>query len=213
MLDLSRQRWHDITPRITSQIAVFPGDTPFGREVLLHFAAHDTLELSTIRTTVHLGAHADAPSHYHPAGEGIDTRDLARYLGPCEVRHVPVPPRTRLTPGHLGSLPLRAPRLLLRTDTFRDPNVWDPDFAALSPELVDWAAAAGALLLGLDTPSVDLADDAALLSHNAVYRHDLAILEGLVLDAVPPGLYTLVALPLRLVGLDASPVRAILIEL
>ncbi len=213
MLDLTRQRWHDITPPITPDIAVFPGDTPFSRDVLLAFGRGDHLALSSIRTTVHLGAHADAPSHYHPDGIDIARRELSRYLGLCEVRTALVPPRTRLTPAHLGHAPLRAPRQLLRTGTFPQPNAWTPEFAALSPELVDWLAGEGAVLVGIDTPSVDLADDALLLSHAALFRHDLAVLEGLVLAEVPDGLYLLIALPLPLVGADASPVRAILVEL
>ena len=67
--------------------------------------------------------------------------------------------------------------------------------------------------MGLDTPSVDPFSSRDLPSHQAFLRHDMAILEGLVLDDVPEGLYELVALPLRLAGFDASPVRAILREL
>ena len=213
MLDLTRQRWHDISPPITAAIAVFPGDTAFSRELLLSFAAGDNLELSRIRTTVHLGAHADAPSHYDPRGVAMEQRELSRYLGVCEVRSALVGPRTRVTPAHLGNVPARAPRLLLRTGTFTQPNVWTNDFAALSPELVDWLGGQGTVLVGIDTPSVDLADDAELLSHAAIFRNDLAILEGIVLDGVADGLYLLIALPLPLVGADASPVRAILVEM
>lgn len=212
MLDLTRQRWFDISPPITDKIAVFPGDTPFERQVLMDFQQGNHLELSTIRTTVHLGAHTDAPNHYHADGQGIHQRNLNYYVGLCEVRHVPVPPRTRLTPAHLQDQPPRAPRLLLRTDTFRDPETWTNDFAALTPELVHWLADHGVLLVGIDTPSVDLADDRVLASHHAIFERDLAILEGIVLDEVADGLYTLIALPLRLVGLDASPVRAILVQ-
>ena len=55
-------------------------------------------------------------------------------------------------------------------------------------------------------------DSKALESHQALFRHDLAVLEGLILDQVAPGLYSLVALPLALKDADASPVRAILLE-
>ena len=212
MLDLTRQPWHDITPRISPKIAVFPGDTPFERQVLLDMQNGAHLTLSTMRTTLHLGAHADAPSHYHADGADIARRDLAPYLGLCEVRHVSVSPRTRVTPAHLGGVLPRAPRLLLRTGTFPDPNAWTDDFAALSPELIDWLADAGVTLVGLDTPSVDVSDDQVLLSHAALYRRDMAVLECVVLDHVPAGLYTLIALPLPIVDGDASPVRAILVE-
>ncbi len=213
MLDLTRQKWHDISPPVSPQIAVFPGDTAYRRDVLMAFPLGNNLELSSVHTTLHLGAHVDAPSHYHPDGASLEKRGLSRYLGACEVRSVSVPPRTRLTPEHLKHVPIRAPRLLLRTGTYPDPQTWTNDFAALSPELVAWLGWQGALLVGIDTPSVDLADDAELLSHAAIFQHDLAILEGVVLDDVPDGIYLLVALPLPLVGADASPVRAILVEM
>jgi arylformamidase len=101
--------------------------------------------------------------------------------------------------------------VLLRTGTFPDPDQWNEDFAALSPELVHALAAQGVRLVGIDTPSVDPMTSKALEAHNAVADHDMAVLEGVVLDAVPPGLYTLVALPLRIEGADASPVRAVLV--
>ena len=104
-----------------------------------------------------------------------------------------------------------SPRVLLKTGTYPNPNHFNEDFAALSPELVDYLSSQGVQLIGIDTPSVDLFDDKALLSHNAIARHDMAILEGVVLSHVTPGRYTLSALPLSLVGCDASPVRAALV--
>ena len=88
---------------------------------------------------------------------------------------------------------------------------WEPLFASLSPALVDSLADHGVVLVGIDTPSIDPWDDKVMESHQAVARRDLAILEGIVLDHVEPGLYTLIALPLRLEGADASPVRAALL--
>lgn len=152
-----------------------------------------------------------APATTPPGAPGIGERPLAPYLGRCEVVHVAVGRGERVQPAHLPG-PVRAPRVLLRTDTFPDPNDWNTDFAALSPALVDHLADQGVVLVGLDTPSVDLFDDKVLLSHTAIHRRDLSILEGVVLTAVPPGLYTLVALPLNIPGADASPVRAVLIE-
>ena len=101
-----------------------------------------------------------------------------------------------------------APRLLIRTGTFPDRSVFSEDFAALDPDLVDWLHARGVRLVGIDTPSVDPFGSTELPSHRAFLRNDMAILEGLDLEAVPEGLYELIALPLRLVGFDASPVRA-----
>lgn len=200
----------DVSPLVSPRIAVWPGDVPYSREITCAIADGANLDLSSIRTTVHLGAHADAPSHYVARGETIEARPLDRYYGPCEVIRVSVGRGERIRPRHLPG-PVRAPRVLLHTGTFPDPERFDEDFAALSPELIDALAAQGVVLVGLDTPSVDLCHDKVLESHQAVARHDLAILEGLVLDHVAPGLYTLIALPLRLEGADASPVRAVLV--
>jgi arylformamidase len=199
----------DISPPLEPALAVWPGDTPLSREVLLDRRAGHNITLSTLRATVHLGAHADAPSHYGHSAPAIDVRPLELYLGPCQVFHVPVEPGQRITPGHLGT-PVRAPRVLLRTGTYPDARAFCVPFAALDPGLVDWLAGQGVRLVGIDTPSVDVHDSKDLPSHHACLRHDMAILEGLRLDAVPPGMYELIALPLRLVGFDASPVRAVL---
>lgn len=200
----------DISPVLHPGTAVWPGDVALRRDVALDFARGANLVLSSVTSTVHVGAHADAPSHYHPDGRPIDERPLGPYLGPCQVLAVDVARGARVTPADLPPPPY-APRVLLRTGTFPDPDAFTTDFAALSPALVDHLADHGVVLVGLDTPSIDPFDDAGLASHQAVFRRDLCVLEGLVLDGVAPGPYTLVALPLRLRGADASPVRAVLL--
>lgn len=199
---------YDISPLISSRLKVWPGDTPPSREVLLDLEQGDNLTLSTLHATVHLGAHADAPSHYGH-GPAIHERDLERYLGPCQVMHVRAERGTRVTPKMLPS-PVVTPRLLLATFTYPDPDTFHTDFAALSVELIDMLHDQGVTLVGIDTPSVDLFDSKDLEAHQAFFRHDMAILEGLVLADVPEGNYELIALPLRLEGFDASPVRAVL---
>jgi len=202
---------HDISPLLSPRTAVWPGDVPFSREVALAQARGDNLDLSSIRTTVHVGAHTDAPSHYVPHGKPIHERALERYLGPCQVITARVGRGQRIRAEHLERA-VRSERVLLRTGTFPDPEHFNEDFAALHPSLVHHLAALGVRLLGIDTPSVDLCHDAELLSHHAVAEHDLAILEGIVLTDVADGHYTLVALPLPLEGADASPVRAVLVS-
>lgn len=200
----------DISPPITADLAVFPGDTPASREVLMDIARGDPLTLSTLRATVHLGAHADAPNHYgHPA-RAIDEQDLALYVGPCQVMRVRIARGGRVAPRDLTGK-IESERLLLATGTFPDSRVFNRDFAAIEPGLVDHLADRGVRLVGIDTPSVDPAASKDLAAHKRFLARDVAILEGLVLDGVAPGLYDLIALPLRLVGFDASPVRAVLV--
>lgn len=200
---------YDISPPITPDLAVWPGDTPMSRDVLCDMAVGDNLTLSTLHGTVHLGAHADAPNHYGLDAPAIDARSLDLYVGPCQVIQVPAARGTRIDESAI-SVPIEAERVLLHTGTFPDPTDFNEDFAALAPSLVDWLAERGVRTVGIDTPSVDLFDSKDLPAHKALLARDMAILEGLVLSAVPAGVYELIALPLRLVGFDASPVRAIL---
>jgi len=200
---------YDITPSVTTSLAVWPGDSPLSREVLCDLKRDDSVTLSTIRSTVHLGAHADAPSHYGVHAPAIDKRALEYYLGPCQVMRVNAARNCRIAPDDLVG-PIQAPRVLLATGTFPDPTVFNEDFAALAPQLVDALHDRGVILVGIDTPSVDLSSSKDLPAHQRFLKHDMAILEGLVLDGMPVGLYELIALPLKLVGFDASPVRAIL---
>lgn len=169
----------------------------------------DSVTLSTLRTTVHLGAHTDGPNHYGKGGPTIDERSLNYYLGPCQVIRMNVERAARVTPSKLRS-EIREPRVLLATGTYPDPQNWNADFAALSVELVDFLHERGVITVGIDTPSVDLFESKDLPAHKAILGHNMSILEGLMLKDVPEGTYELIALPLPLVGFDASPVRAIL---
>lgn len=212
----NKTEYFDISPEISQSLAVWPGDEKYRRLVNIDFKEGGNLLLSSIQTTVHLGAHTDAPNHYDPDGEGIGERKLDYYLGSCQVITVLKSPGSRILPEDLrvGLEPVKilAQRILIKTKSFPDPNHWNSDFNSLSAELIEYLAERGVILVGIDTPSIDLFDDKLLLSHKAVYSRNLAILEGVVLDAVPDGIYTLVALPLRLKDADASPVRAILLK-
>ncbi len=200
---------YDISPPISERLPVWPGDTPPTQEILCDMRRGDSLTLSTLRATVHLGAHADAPSHYGRDAPAIDARSLDYYLGPCQVCHVPVARGGCVTPGMLRDPPA-ARRILLATGTYPDPDHFNEDFAAIAPDLVLWLHSKGVKLVGIDTPSVDPFPSKDLPAHKAFLQCDMAILEGLVLKDVPEGVYELIALPLRLEGFDASPVRAVL---
>lgn len=204
-------KYFDISPLISNDIAVFPGDQPFHRNVSLDIRK-DHLELSSMQTTLHLGAHADAPVHYHKEGCDIAERELEFYFGQCQVITVNTKAK-RITPEDLESIEITAPRVLFRTLSFPNPNQWTDDFIALSPELINFLASKDVMLVGIDTPSVDPADSKELESHQAIYQNNMAILEGLVLSEIPDDCYQLIALPLKIKSGDASPVRAILTPL
>ncbi|MEQ9616987.1 MAG: cyclase family protein [Phycisphaerales bacterium] len=205
---------HDITPLITEKLAVFPGDTPASRRVLMDMAKGDNITLSTLNTTVHLGAHADAPLHYGKDATPIASMPLDLYLGPCQVitpRAVSTP-AYRLTPDDIET-EITEQRVLIHTGSYPDPRHFNTDFTALSTELIEHFADLGVRLIGIDTPSVDPAEARDLTAHHTFLARNVAILEGIVLTDVPDGRYELIALPLKLAGFDASPVRAVLREL
>jgi len=200
----------DISPLVHDGIDVWPGDVPFRARKSLEIKHGANLDLGAMETTFHVGAHADAANHYVEDGADAASMPLGHYYGPCQVIEVDVGRGRRIFPRDLPCT-VEAPRVLLKTGTFPDPDAWNDDFAALSPEVVGQLAVQDVVLVGIDTPSVDPFDDKELLSHKALHEHGMANLEGLVLDHVRPGLYTLIALPLRIRGADASPVRAVLV--
>ena len=106
---------------------------------------------------MHVGAHCDAPSHYVAPGQTIEQRDLRYYLGRCQVVTVDVERASRVQLSDIDTA-ITASRVLLRTNSFPNPDHFNEDFAAYSPELIDWLAAQGVVLIGIDTPSIDLCD-------------------------------------------------------
>jgi arylformamidase len=203
------KRIWDISPLVSEASPLFPGDVAFSRQWTARIAPGCPVNLSAITMSPHIGAHADAPLHYAPDGDGIADVDLAPYLGPCRVIHA-LGCGPLVQPAHLehaaSQLP---PRVLVRT-TDHAPTRWSADFAAFAPQTIDWLAGLGVKLVGIDSQSVDPADSKTLDSHQRLWAHRLRVLENLVLDEVPAGDYELIALPLKLAGADASPVRAVL---
>ena len=135
---------------------------------------------------------------------------LSPYLGHCrviDVSHTAGVVRLANIAAQLANVP---PRVLLRTYANAPQAAWDEAFRAIDAALIEHLAALNVVLIGVDTPSLDAQDSKTMDAHRSIAKNNMAILEGLVLDNVPEGDYELIALPLKLAGLDASPVRAIL---
>ena len=204
------QRLWDISPPVREGSPVFPGDTPYRQRWAASIAPGCPVNVGELTLSAHVGAHADAPLHYDPHGTPIGELDLAPYLGPCRVIHaIARGPLVRWE--HIAhavrDLP---PRVLVRTYERAPVDRWDPQLAAYAPETIARLADAGVKLVGIDTASIDPAESKTLDSHQVIRRRDLRVLENLVLDDVPEGDYELIALPLKLMTADASPVRAVL---
>ena len=199
----------DISPLISSHTPTFPGDVPFTRQWTARIGPGCPVNLSAITMSPHVGAHADAPLHYGEQAPGIAEVALEPYLGPCRVIHA-IGKGPLIQPHDLGQSADRLPpRVLVRTCRTA-PTSWSDTFSAFAPETITWLADQGVRLVGIDAQSVDPADSKTLDSHQLLLKHDMRVLENLVLDEVPEGDYELIALPLRMAGADASPVRAIL---
>lgn len=211
---MSRRVW-DISERIEPGTATFPGDTPFSQEWVMRMSQGAACNVSTIRMSVHVGTHTDAPLHYDSSGQDIASVDVQTYVGRCRVVEVtPVGSPPRVAAHELSRARLEgAERVLIRTSAAHDHKAFDPDFVSLGEEAGKVLADAGVKLVGIDTPSMDHSSDKELGGHHALYEGGVAILENIDLTGVPEGDYELIALPLRIVGCDSSPVRAILREL
>ena len=203
-----KQLW-DISPAISPNSPLFPGDTAYSQRWTATITPACPVNISAITMSPHIGAHADAPLHYGEGAATIGQVDLWPYLGPCRVIHA-IGCGALVQPQHLQhALDNVPPRVLVRTCE-RAPTTWSPAFSAFAPETIHLLASLGARLVGIDSQSVDPADSKLLPSHHALLRHGLRVLENLVLDDVPAGDYELIALPLKLMTADASPVRAVL---
>lgn len=199
----------DISPLLSPRLALWPGDPPLALEPVAALAQGASQELHVLHTGLHAGAHVDAPSHIVPGGADISQLGLAPFLGLCEVVAMEVGPGERIPAEALRRA--RAPRVLFKTCSREDPSSFREDFPGLSLELIRHMKTQDCMLVGLDSPSVDPYASSSLEAHHALMEAGMAILEGLSLARVAPGLYTLVALPLKLERGDGSLVRAVLL--
>lgn len=202
----------DISPPISPDTPAFPGDTVYAQRWNAQIGPGCPVNVSVVTMSPHLGAHADAPLHFGRDAIAIGHVDLDPFIGRCRVIHA-INRGPLITPEHLShviaDLP---PRVLVRTCE-RAPTTWSSDFSSFAPETIAWLAGLGVRLVGIDSQSVDPADSKTLDSHQQLLAHDMRVLENLVLDDIAAGDYELIALPLKLITADASPVRAVLRKL
>ena len=202
---------HDITRRVHENTAVWPGDQPYRLRHSMRKSEGPAVNLTAMETTLHLGTHMDA--WYHCDDEGATAADmpLAACIGPARLLTVSRQ-NGALEPADLAHVSLAGvERLLLHSEVSQLPeDQWPRTWPWPGDALIEQLAKGGLRLLGLDSPSVDAFDSETLPGHHALRRHGIVTLESLWLRDVPDGDYELVALPLRLEGACASPLRAIL---
>ena len=200
---------HDITLRVSEDLAVWPGDMPYRRVWQTRMEEGASVNLSAMQCSLHLGTHVDAPLHFHEHGAGVDSMDLNPFIGPATVLDFSASKDIRVASLQQHSF---HPRLLLRTTAWRDRTAFPTELPVIHPDVPRYLGGRGVVLLGVDMPSVDPLDSQELAIHRALHTAGIAILESAYLDEVGGGDYHLVALPLRIAGADGSPVRAVLLR-
>ena len=206
----------DITRALAADLAPWPGDTGFDYRLVGRIAEGSSVNVGRIITSVHSGTHADAFFHFEEDGLTIDRFELERYLGPAVV--VDLSEKFAGFSGtSLGEITIEdlkasaeAPRLLIKTGAWPDSAKFPKAIPVLARGVAEWMQNRGVKLLGLDLPSVDAIDSKDLRNHHALAAADIAIVEGLDLSQAEAGIYSLAALPLKIIGGDGAPVRAIL---
>jgi arylformamidase len=199
----------DITIPMHDSLACWPGDTAFRFTWTWRMKDGATVNVGQFQLSVHTGSHADAPLHYDDAGAPVDALDLHPFIGPARV--IPVTDRLRIRRDELKDYDLSdTPRVLFQTGGWTDFTRFPSSIPVMDEDVPAWLHEQGVILVGLDVPSVDELDSKTLPIHHALGKHGITILESLDLAGVPGGVYELIALPLKIVGADGGPVRAIL---
>jgi arylformamidase len=217
----------DISQPVASGTACFPGDVPFSRQITVDYQASGVINLSAFTMSPHVGTHADAPVHVrgelaqpNVQAPTIGQMPLGPFVGPALVLDV--------SPWHeaitwskveplLAAYPHLPSRILFRTQAHNDAHRFQPPYAWPDATLVQELVRRGVVLIGIDTPSVDHVDSKTLDTHHALLEAGMAWLENLDLTQAPPqapdaAFPFLVALPLKMMELEASPVRAVLLR-
>jgi len=203
----------DLSQTLRPALPVWPGEPDFELRRIADIGPGCPVNVSVMTSPVHAGTHADSPLHYHSDGTSSANCDLAPYIGPCVVIDTSDASGLVRMPDVDWKAVEGARRVILRTCKRFPAHVWDSGFTAIAPEVIEALGKAGVCLIGTDAPSLDPQESKTLDAHQQVLAANMRILEGLVLDDVPPGIYELIALPLKIEGSDASPVRAVLREI
>jgi arylformamidase len=206
---------HDISVRMTDQAPPYPGDPPFECRFVRTIAGGGGCNLSTLATSLHRGTHLDAPLHFVHGGKAMDAFPLSRFIVPAVV--VDVPPAAAVQAEHLDGAAL-APgdAVLLRTENSRrgwaSAGVFREDYVAVSASAAKRLVELQASLVGIDYPTVERRGAVGHPAHTILLGAEIILLEGVNLAGVKPGRYTLHCPPLAMGPVEASPVRAVLIE-
>lgn len=213
----------DISQPISSLTACFPGDTPFSKQVTVSLQEGNSYNLTAFAMSPHVGTHADAPLHVagsYQSDTGIISgaageMPLYPFLGPAVV--IDLSPfsgaiTVSAIEDKLGKYLQLAPRVLFKTSAENNCYRFEENYPYLAEETINYLGQQRVSLIGIDAPSVDHIKSKTLVTHQALLSMRFAWLENLDLNNIEEGEYFLIALPLKFVELEASPVRAVLLK-
>ncbi len=207
--------WIDISAPLRNGMVVWPGDAPFERTSTLEIAKGDECNLSQISATAHIGTHMDAPCHYLEGAAGIETMPIAASIGRArviEIHDAKAIRTSELEPHHLA----KGERVLFKTRN--SAHCWETDhfqknYIYIAPEAANYLVECGVQTVGVDYLSVGGFESGGTETHRILLQAGIWIIEGLILEHVEPGDYELVCLPLKIIGGDGAPARAVLRKL
>ena len=201
--------WIDITQPFTHTIATWPGDTPFRYDLSYSKEQTGSVNIGRFTTSTHTGTHADAPFHFDSTGPSIEAIDVNIYIGDALV--VDVTGHEVISPELFRHIDLSyVQRLLLKTSAHVNIDQFPTSIPVVDPSMGPFLKEHEIILLGLDVPSVDALDSKEVAAHHALYLNGVHIVENLLLQSIPPGLYEFIGLPLKIVGADGAPLRAVI---
>jgi arylformamidase len=207
---------YDISLPLTDQLPVWPGEPKPQLSRLSSIEEGEDANVSELRLGTHTGSHIDAPLHLLQEGKSIDEVPLETLIGDAWVCRLPDSVRM-VTAKDLeaSGIPGDTTRLLLATaneQLWNSPDwSYTEDYVALSDDAANWIAGRAMALVGIDYLSIEAPGSRGMPVHHSLVGAGLVVVEGLDLRGVPEGRYLLVCLPLKLVGADGAPVRAVLI--
>ncbi len=199
----------DISMKLDVTTPSWPGDERYNYSLTWSMEETGSVNVGSIKMSNHTGTHVDAPFHYDSTGLKIADLPLERFHGKALV--VDVAGKKTIEAKDLQDTDLSGiSKLILQTKSWRDRTEFPTSYTVLGEDLGSFLKTNGIDLVGVDTPSVDPETSKELKAHHSLYKNDVLILEGLVLDHVKAGLYELSAFPLKMTEADGSPVRAVL---
>ncbi|NER06106.1 MAG: cyclase family protein [Okeania sp. SIO3C4] len=205
----------DISVPLKTEMPVWPGSKGFKLYRTMNLSAGDEANVSQLDTDVHVGTHVDAPCHFLQEGTAVEDLSLDVLMGPAYVAHLPKVQAVTAADLEALNLPQNTTRLLLHTTNSQlwanNVTEFNKDFVALTADASQWLADKGIRLIGVDYLSVQRYYDSTL-THEILLKAGIIILEGLNLTNVSAGMYQLICLPIKLVGSDGAPARAVLIK-